>query len=115
MFLLVQYRLYFVLAPAGIGTDVVDEWAAFQDGLHFSQRHIFSSLKLHQVFLTVLIHTHTHTHANIKQISSDMISELQEVLLSLPFGVYPAFFEFLSLPLWKYVDSEMCHLQEEQD
>lgn len=45
--------VYCVIVPVGVSTDVVDEWAVFEHSLHFAQRHIFTSLQLHQVLLSI--------------------------------------------------------------
>lgn len=41
--------------PVCIGTDVVDEGAVLQDGLHLPQRHVLAGLQLHQVLFAVLV------------------------------------------------------------
>lgn len=45
--------------PVGVGTDVVDQRAVLQHGLHFSQRDVLSCLQLHQVLLTICKHSET--------------------------------------------------------
>lgn len=42
--------------PVCIRTNVVDQGAALQHGLHLSQGHVLSRLQLHQVFLTIWKH-----------------------------------------------------------
>lgn len=39
--------------PVGIGTDVVNEWAVLQNGLHFPKRDVLACLQFHQVLLAV--------------------------------------------------------------
>lgn len=41
--------------PVCIGTDVVNEGAVLQDGLHLPQRHVLAGLQLHQVLFAVFI------------------------------------------------------------
>lgn len=50
------YRFVCLNTPVGVGTDVVEQRAVLQHGLHLPQGDVLTRLQLHQVFFTIWKH-----------------------------------------------------------